>query len=355
MAQQRSRQQRQKPRKQGPRERPRQPRDRRDTATGAAATKNTAAGANEHPACRHGVVVANYGARISVRDAAGELHRCVARRRAGYPVCGDRVLWLEPDRAESHDTGRATGCAAIVAIAERDSALERPDRRGMLKPLAANFSQLVVVAADPPGFDTELIDRYLVAAERLGVRAALAINKSDLLGEQSAAAARALLSRYRALDYPACLASNAAPGGLDELAALLRGQTSILVGQSGVGKSSIADRLLPDREIRVGALSEHGGQGSHTTTAATLYELPDGGRLIDSPGVREFPLEHLEGSELAAGFREIATLAGDCRFHNCAHRAEPDCAVRCAVADGRISAERYHSYLRMLAQSAQKD
>lgn len=314
-------------------------------------------------------MVANYGARVAVRDTAGESHRCVARRRAGYPVCGDRVLWIDQpggERPVAEQTGserrgleqrrgEQSGGAAIVAIEARDSVLERPDRRGVLKPLAANFSQLVVVAADPPGFDAELIDRYLVAAERLGVRAALAINKADLLCGASAEAARSLLARYRVLDYPACLASSATPGGMDELAALLRGQTSILVGQSGVGKSSIADRLLPGREIRVGALSEHGGQGSHTTTAATLYELPGGGRLIDSPGVREFPLEHLERGELAAGFREIAALAGACRFHNCAHAAEPGCAVRRAVTDGEISPQRYHSYLRMLAQSAQKE
>lgn len=294
---------------------------------------------------RRGEVIANYGALVTVCDEDGQMHRCVARRRAGYPVCGDRVDWAPQDK----------GDGVILAIHPRHSTLERPDRRGHLKPLAANFSQLVVVAASPPGFDPALIDRYMVAAEQLDVRAALVVNKADLLHGDAQQAADALLARYRQLGYTACLASNTQAGGLDEAAELLRDETSILVGQSGVGKSSIADHLLPDREIRVGALSAHSGLGSHTTTTTILYSLPGGGRLIDSPGVREFSLEHLEGQQIAAGFREIRELAGECRFNNCSHAVEPGCAVRGAVSSGDISAARYRNYLEMLAQSGQKD
>lgn len=296
------------------------------------------------PASQPGEVIANYGAIVLVADESGSVNRCVARRRAGYPVCGDRVQWSPQDK----------GDGIILAIEPRSSTLERPDRRGQLKPLAANFTQLVVVMASQPGFDPGLIDRYCVAAEHLGVRAVLVINKADLLEGDSLRKAETLMRRYADLGYTVCTASKELDNGIADLAGLLRDETSILVGQSGVGKSSIANQLLPDRDIRVGALSESTGLGSHTTTTTILYNLPDGGRLIDSPGVREFPLEHLEGPQIAAGFREITELAEECRFHNCSHAVEPGCAVRSAVDEGRIDQQRYKTYLQMLEQSEKK-
>jgi ribosome biogenesis GTPase len=293
---------------------------------------------------QRGEVVANFGAKCLISGEDGQVHRCVARRRAGYPVCGDQVQWGK----------QPNGDGIIASIQPRHSVLERPDRRGHLKPLAANFDQLVVVAAAPPGFDPSLIDRYFVAAEHLGVQPLLVINKADLLYGDSTQEAERLTERYQVLGYASCYASSETEHGMQALNALLAGRTSILVGQSGVGKSSIANRLLPDREIRVGALSESSGLGSHTTTTTILYALPEGGRLIDSPGVREFPLEHLEGPQIAAGFREISEVAEQCRFHNCSHAVEPGCAVRAAVDSGSIHEARYRNYLQLLEERREK-
>jgi ribosome biogenesis GTPase len=284
-----------------------------------------------------GRVVVSYSQDSIVEDAAGRLYRCVSRRSSGKVVCGDYVRWSE--------TGAEAG--VIESIEPRRNEVARPNYRNDLRPIAANVDVLIVVVAVRPPFERELIDRYLVLAEHLGVEARIWLNKIDLAGPQREAYA-ADLAPYEALGYPVMLGSTKTGAGIAELQEALRGKTGILVGQSGVGKSSVASALLPDMELRVGALSHASGLGRHTTTETTLYHIPSGGELIDSPGIRTLRLSHLSPSQVQQGFRELRPYLDQCRFSDCRHRAEPGCAINAAQAEGAIGATRLASFRTIL-------
>jgi ribosome biogenesis GTPase len=226
--------------------------------------------------------------------------------------------------------------------------LTRPDYVGKEKAIAANISQLVVVLAPHPEPTGYLLDQYLVAAERIGVVGLICLNKSDLLDDNARRAFRLRFAHYEAIAYPVIQISAKSEHGLDPLLECLRERTSILVGQSGVGKSSLINALIPRENVIEGGLSDATGLGRHTTSAATLYSLQSGGELIDSPGVRSFRLGKLTRQELEQGFREFRPFLGHCRFHNCTHRSEPGCAVRAAAECGDIAAERLESYQHMI-------
>ena len=281
-----------------------------------------------------GLVLANYGQVSLVEGEDGRILRCHQRRRLPRCVCGDRVLWEAGNPREG----------IITAVLERHTSLVRPDANGRERTVAANMDQVVVVVACRPAFEAGMLDRYLVATELIGASPVLVVNKSDLLDEDGRTAMEQQLHRYRAIGYPLLFTSTHRNDGLDALHRQLRAHTSILVGQSGVGKSSLVQALLPDLDIRTGELSQVTGLGRHTTTVATLYHLPDGGDLIDSPGVRDFTLLPVPVEELARGFPEFRPFLGQCRFHNCRHLGEPGCAVREAVRAGQIDARRYESY-----------
>jgi ribosome biogenesis GTPase len=287
-----------------------------------------------------GRVVVRHGAQLAVEDAAGALHHCVARSNIGHPVCGDHVVW-QPT---------LPGQGIVTALEPRDNVLSRPDHSGRDKPLAANLTLMAVVVAPSPPPSGYLLDQYLVAAELIGVRALVVAAKMDLLDTSARAAFLDTLSPYPALGYRICPISTKGAPGVDALVGHLAGETAILLGQSGVGKSSLVQALLPDQQIQVGRLSQATGLGRHTTSAATCYRLhpdPDGGRLIDSPGVRSFRLTGLTQSELESGFPELRPLRGQCRFRDCGHRDEPDCAVRAAVAAGRVDARRLERFRQL--------
>jgi ribosome biogenesis GTPase len=200
------------------------------------------------------------------------------------------------------------------------------------------------VCAPEPEPDPYIIDRYLAAAEVMDVAAAIVCNKADLPESIPAG----LLQEFATLGYPVLLASAAAGSGLEALRACLAGHCSILVGQSGVGKSSLLNALVPDVELATAGISRATGEGRHRTTATTLHALPGGGELLDSPGVRDFA-PALDDPRLAAhGFREIVAAADHCRFANCRHMKEPGCAVKAAVESGAIAPRRYESYRRLL-------
>ena len=288
---------------------------------------------------QQGVVVTRHGASLAVADADHEIHHCLIRQNLGHPVCGDRVLWQR--------TGDGSG--VVTALFERTSTLARPDYAGRDKPLAANLTQLVVVVAPEPRPTGYLIDQYLVAAETIGIRPVIAINKSDLIGaDDNPELAR--IGEYDRVGYPVVRVSSRVPGGLDPLIAVLRDQTSILVGQSGVGKSSLVKALLPDQDIQVGRLSSTTGLGRHTTSTATLYFLPRGGSLIDAPGVRSFRLTTMDRATLEQGFREFRPYLGKCQFADCAHDREPGCALREAVERGKVLEWRLASFRHMAAR-----
>ncbi len=286
-----------------------------------------------------GLVITHYGATAVVENTTGELYRCVLRQNLEPLACGDRVVWQPAGPNEG----------VISALQPRRSVLMRPDYSGRLKPVAANLDQVAVVIAPRPEPNPYLIDRYLVAIHAIGVEALIVLNKTDLLDPPARAALLEELADYPCIGYPLLSASSRTVHGLDELRARLSEHTAILVGQSGVGKSSLIQALLPDREIRVQALSATTGLGTHTTTTSMLYHLPDGGDLIDSPGVRSFDLGEVGLDELEQGFMEFRPYLGRCRFSNCSHSVEPDCALLAAAAAGIISPRRLDSYRQLRA------
>lgn len=293
---------------------------------------------------QEGRVIANYGASLEVDDTRGIAHRCHLRQNLNMPVVGDRVIW----RADDHGGG------VVVAVVPRRSELARPDFSGQMKALAANVDQMLVVAAPQPPYAVESIDQFVVAAEVSGITPTLVFNKVDMLDAPARARVEADLEPYRTIGYRVIYASTKANHGLDDLLTALAGHTNIFVGQSGVGKSSLVQALLPEEEVLVGDLAEQTGLGRHTTSAARLYHLPTGGEVIDSPGVREFRLWAMEPAELAGGFIEFAPYLGHCRFRDCRHDGEPGCALEAAVTEGAIAAVRLESYRRLARALAEK-
>jgi len=303
--------------------------------------------AGEYGSERPGRVAAHFGRSLEVESVIDDqirLHRCHLRANLEGLVTGDQVIWREA----------SDGSGVVVARGERHSVLERPDTHGQLRPVAANIDQILIVVAVEPEPHPNLIDRYLVAAESTGIPPVLVLNKSDLLPAEGGEL-RAMLARYGELGYPLIEASARGEQGLEALWTQLAGRTSVFVGQSGVGKSSLIDKLLPDETLRIGALSTDTRKGKHTTTTARLYPLPletavdteRRGDLIDSPGIREFGLWHLDERELAEGFIEFRPYLGRCRFRDCRHRQEPGCALLDAVERGDIHPQRFASFQRI--------
>lgn len=277
-------------------------------------------------------VIATFGRHLLVREAPGVERMARPVGRQLEIVCGDRV--------ECELQGEEL---LVSAVLPRATFLRRSTLRGRSEPLAANLTQLAVVLAPLPAPDLFLVDRYLCAAECAGIAALVVANKSDL---PEAAALRVLLQPLADAGYPV-LATHAHDDGIGDLQRALPGHTTILVGQSGVGKSSLTTQLADCRDdIAVGELVRN-EEGRHTTTASRLYDCHGGGRLVDSPGVRDFApaIDDLEPSTL--GFREIARLAPQCRFLDCRHMQEPGCAVQQAVETGSLDARRYESYRRL--------
>lgn len=279
-------------------------------------------------------VVAAHGRRLAIVTDDGQTHAAQVFGRGLQVVCGDRVVCR-------HDVHHASW--HVLQVLPRRSVLHRSSLHGRSEPVAANVDLLVVVLAPVPTPDPFVVDRYLAAAASAPAHSLLVLNKADLpmppeLDPELAA------WRGAGIDWIAC--STRTGAGLDALATRLQGHVALMVGQSGVGKSSLLSALLPASDPRIGELMR-GSEGRHTTTETTLHTLPGGGELLDSPGVRDFApaLDRLEPRAL--GFIEFAPLVADCRFADCRHYDEPGCAVRLAVAEGRCSARRYESYRRL--------
>lgn len=288
---------------------------------------------------REGLIVAHFGTQVEVESEPGQRQRCHIRANLEGMVTGDRVIWRQ---------GEPTG--VVVAQLERNSVLSRPDPYGKIKPVAANIDQIILVMASAPEPHANLIDRYLVAAETVGIEPVILLNKTDLLDNdpERRAHIEQLLAIYPTLDYKMLHASVTSERGMEEFLAQLRDRTSVFVGQSGVGKSSLINVLLPELDLRVSALSESTNKGVHTTTTARLFHLPSGGVLIDSPGIREFGLWHMTRRQIEAGFREFHPLLGSCKFRDCKHEQEPQCAILAAVESGAVSQRRLNSYRQMV-------
>lgn len=291
------------------------------------------------------LVLVSYGGQGVVLLDDGLQQPCKFRRNVGRPYCGDRVL-----------VARADGDSLVVEnILPRKNYFVRTDDRLRQHIIAANLDQALIVVAARPLPSLDLLERYLLAVHSLGIKPVIVNNKTELEvpADETANGAVVLthMPDYSALGYCVVRTSCKTAPGIAALRPVLRDRTSIFVGQSGVGKSSLINQLIPDLQIQTGSLSLATGKGSHTTTTTMLYHLPDGGQLIDSPGVWEYGIWKLENDALAAGFLEFGAVPGRCRFNDCLHASEPGCAVKQAVADGRILDWRYQSYLRLLAQN----
>jgi len=279
-------------------------------------------------------VTAARGHRLELEAADGRRLPARTKGKKLRVVCGDRV-------AAGPIAGEADWL--VTEVAPRDNVLARIDGRGRPEKLAANLGQLVVTAAVLPEPDWFIVDRYLCAAELMDIRAAVVLNKIDLdpAGPEE-------LAGYASLGYPVLRVSVESGAGIETLAALLADRVSMLVGQSGVGKSSLINAVVPAAGQRIAAVSAATREGRHTTVAAEMIALPRCGRLIDSPGVRDFAPHIADDVDVGAGFREIREASARCRFNDCLHRSEPGCAVREALEEGRISERRYTSYRRLL-------
>lgn len=286
-----------------------------------------------------GQVVASYGQRVLVEDASATRHLCILSGRRLRAVCGDRVKWRD---TEDHGDGIVTGVLA------RETELLRPDKRGRVEVIAANLTRLLAVGAPRPSPDPFMMDRYLAAGIFMNITPTIVFNKVDLC-EEISATDQTDLDDFRRIGHVVIRTSTKTGEGLEELRELLKKQTAILVGQSGVGKSSLLNVLVPEADAATRTLSSASGEGRHTTSASVLHRLPDGGAVIDSPGVRDYAPAPVPAIEVVQGFAEFAEPASGCRFGNCMHLREPDCGVKQAVKEESISARRYESYRRLVA------
>ena len=288
-----------------------------------------------------GLVLANFGRQAEVRMLdSGDIQQYKVRANIQTLVAGDNV--------------RVSSEGSISALLPRRTELLRPDPQGRLKPVAANIDSVFVVVAPEPQAFANLIDRYLVAIAVSDMKPVLVLNKIDLLGQRDSALIN-MLGRYEALGIPLLRVSGTSGEGLTELASAFEQTTGVLVGQSGVGKSSLIQVLLPKQELKVGPLSVASKKGRHTTTTARLYHFPAGGDLIDSPGIREFGLWHMEPDDVLYGFKELRDMIGHCKFRDCQHELEPKCAIRESLEEGKISQLRFDSYKRILSTLGEFD
>ena len=279
-----------------------------------------------------GRVITRYGQRQLVEDENGRVFQSVSRQNIGFSVTGDKILFQKT----KHDD------AIVTAIYPRDNELKRQD-----KLIAANIDQLWLVVAIEPHYEFELIDRYLIMAENSNLPIGIIVNKIELSTNKSKTENDFL--NYQSLGYDVHFLSVKKQINLDFFKEQLINKSHIFLGQSGVGKSSLINSLIPDLQLRVNEISSKSKLGKHTTTNTTIYHIPSGGDLIDSPGVREFQLDSLTELEIKSGFKEFRALSDACRFRDCKHINEPNCAVKELLDQGKINPNRYQSYLNILA------
>lgn len=282
-----------------------------------------------------GLIVAAYGRRFLVECADGVTRDCVTRGKRTDFACGDDVAIAVQNETQG----------AINSCAPRNSLLYRSDQWKQ-KLIAANVTQVIIVVAPAPSFDLNVLDCCLAAAGHAGIKVLIVLNKAEL---PEAAVSEAVLAPFAALGYP--LLKLVARDNIDPLRPHLDGERSVLVGESGMGKSTILNQLIPGAAAQTREISASLGTGKHTTTHAKLYHLDARTALIDTPGVQAFGVHHLGVTDLAAAFIEFRPLLGQCRFRDCKHLSEPGCAITAAEAAGTISARRLASFRRLAEEN----
>lgn len=278
-----------------------------------------------------GLVIVRYGQRLLVENETRDLIQCTTRSNIDLSIAGDLVIFQMIDQ----HTG------VVTALLPRYNELRRSH-----KLVAANIDKLWLIVALEPHYQFELIDRYLVVAENAKLSIGILINKIEL--STNLAQVKHQFEMYVAAGYCVNYLSVKNQLKIDEFKTQLENKTQIFLGQSGVGKSSLINLLIPNLNLRINEISSKSKLGKHTTTATTLYHIPSGGNLIDSPGIREFKLDNLSNKEILSGFKEFQPFIGLCKFRNCAHINEPNCAIKDAVKSGKIHQKRYQSYLNLI-------
>ena len=288
-----------------------------------------------------GEVICNFGSQLDVEGCEdafkNKVYRCHKRANLEPLVAGDQVLW---QHSEPY--------GIVTARKPRSSEILRPDSRGRMRSMAANIDCIAIVFACVPKPQCNLIDRYLVAAEAQHVRPVLILNKIDLLRDQHASEIQVLTKDYQSIGYRIVRVSAKTGEGMPMLEEYLSNRVVIFSGQSGVGKTSLLNYLMPSANSPVSALSSKTDQGAHTTAASRLYRLKSGGKLIDSPGIRDFSLNHLDKKNIIENFIDFQPFLGHCKFRDCTHRDEASCALLRAVREDLIISKRLESYHKIM-------
>jgi ribosome biogenesis GTPase len=287
-----------------------------------------------------------------VKTPEGDLWQC---RIAGKMKIDEEITSTNPvavgDEIEMEMEDEAQKTAIITLVHSRNNYIIRssPHSRYKNHIVAANIDQAVLIATlRAPKTSQGFIDRYLVTAAAYHIPAILVFNKQDLYQEKDTWHFEAWRSMYAKMDYPVLLASALNGEGLEDIKRILQNKTSLFAGHSGVGKSTLINDLVPDLELKTQFVSDSSGKGVHTTTFAQMHELPFGGKIIDTPGIRELGIVDVDKTELSQYFLDMRPYLSACRFNNCLHLDEPGCAVKAAVAQGAIDESRYGSYLAIL-------
>ena len=291
------------------------------------------------PTCE-GLVITCFGSKAIIETSTKERIRCSIRPNIDFLVAGDRVIW-QPE---------GDGHGVIISQIPRTSVLGRPNKHNQIKPVAANLTQLIIVVAPKPEISWVLLDSYLVMAEYFNLKAAIVLNKTDLPCDDIK---KQLTLEYTSLGYPILFINNTDKKNHKNLEDIVNLETSVFVGQSGVGKSSLISSILPlETNIQTQSISSRTNLGKHTTSNSTFYHIPTGGAIIDSPGVREFGLWHMPITEIAKCYRDFKPYLAQCKFRNCNHLNNFGCAIIAATHENLISHNRYENYVKISAQFA---
>lgn len=277
-----------------------------------------------------GLVITRYGQHLLVENSTNELIQCTSRQNVDLSVAGDQVIFQATDNNKG----------VVIALLKRNNSLKRSN-----KLIAANIDELCLMVAIKPNYQFNLIDRYLIIAKKYNLPIRIVINKIDI--SNNITQLKNDFAMYRAIGYPVSYLSVKTGSGIDTFKSQLKCKTLLLLGQSGVGKSSLINALMPTLNLRINEISSKNNLGKHTTANTTLYHICSGGNLIDSPGVHEFHLDNLSNKDIANGFTEFKAFISQCKFRNCTHISEPHCGIKNALKTGDIYPQRYKSYLKL--------